>query len=315
MFPPEKNTCFRFFLLFNKHIAFFFFTALFTVQLQGQSKIYKDGHGGEITIPAGDKAFADEIISFTKGSPAAIRISSDPYKAVGIPDFDGEHKGFVALGCGGTLILKFTDNGLININGPDLYVFELGKFFETTDLAISKDGVNWIAIGEINGATAQIDIENFTKPGDVFSYIRLTDLKTECSGKWPGADIDAVAAIGSARRHLFSGSVLFNFNESILKQEAKEILDKLITEISASDVAEIIVQGYTDNIGSDDFNEKLSLERAAFVKNYLSQKLSGKHYKIDAQGLGENNPLFTNETKAGQEKNRRVEILLLPAKK
>jgi OmpA-OmpF porin, OOP family len=294
------------------NISLFF---LLSSLAQAQTKTYKNGHGATIDIPLGDKAFADEVTLFTEGKPSAIDISSDPSKALGIPDFDGEYKGFVALGCGGSLILKFTDNALINIEGPDLYVFELGKFFEPTELAISKDGINWISIGEIDGATAQVDINQFSKPGDVFNYVRLTDLKTECRGKWPGADIDAVAAIGSARRHLFSGNVLFNFNESVLKKEAKEILNTLAKEISASDITEIIVQGYTDNIGTEDFNKKLSQDRATSVKNYLSQRLSDKRYKIVAEGLGENNPLFTNETKEGQEKNRRVEVLLIPKKK
>lgn len=298
-----------------RYIFIILLFVFFDAQSQDQSTIYKDGHGGTIHIPSGHKAFADEVISFTEGKPAAIDIASDPSKALATPDFNGEDKGFVALGCGGALVLKFTDNALVDIDGPDLYVFELGKFFEPTDLAISKDGITWITIGEINGATAQVDIEKFTKPGDIYNYIRLTDLKTECRGKWPGADIDAVAAIGSARKHLFTGNVLFNFNESILKPEAKEILNLLAKEIIEEKVTEIIVQGYTDNIGSEDFNQKLSIDRAIAVKNYLDKKLSDKRYKIEAQGLGESNPSFTNETKEGQEKNRRVEILLLPSKK
>jgi OmpA-OmpF porin, OOP family len=277
-----------------------------------ESKIYNDGHGGTISIPLGDKAFADEVVNFIKGDPPAVESSSDPDKSLRKPDFDGLDNGFVALGCGGILVLKFTDNALINVVGPDLYVFELGKYFEPTDLAISKDGINWITIGEITGATAKVDIEKFSNPGDIFSYVRLTDLKSECRGQWPGADIDAVAAIGSARRVSFSGSVLFNFNESVLKAEAKEMLNELANEIIKSGTHEIIVEGYTDNIGTEDFNKKLSLNRALSVKNYLKQKLPGKLYKIEAQGLGENNPLFGNDTKEEQEKNRRVEIILLP---
>jgi outer membrane protein OmpA-like peptidoglycan-associated protein len=280
-----------------------------------ESKEYKDGHGGKIIIPLGDKAFADEIIKYSKGSPAPVASASIPEDALHVPDFDGQMSGFVSLGCGGSLTLKFNDNALINIDGPDLFVFELGKYFEPTDLSISKDGVNWITIGEIDGATAKIDIEKFVQPGDVFNYVRLTDLKNECRGDWPGADIDAVAAIGSAQKVSFSGSVLFNFNESSLKPEAKDILNDLANEIKKTTVNELIVQGYTDNVGTEDFNKKLSLARALSVKNYLKQKLSGRSYKIESQGLGETNPLFPNDTKEDQEKNRRVEIILLPSKK
>ncbi len=296
-------------------ISFLILLISFDTHAQEAGKSYDDGHGKKVYLPLGDKSFADEVVSFTMGNPAAIAQASNPAASLGIPDFDGGTNGFVSLGCGGTLILKFTDNALVNIDGPDLLVFEMGKYIESTNLAISKDGVNWISIGEIKGAESEIDIETFTKPGDVFNYVRLIDLKTACKGSWPGADIDAVAAIGSAKRLSFTGSVLFNFNESVLKAEAKESLNNLVKEINNTAIAEIIVAGYTDSIGTSEVNKNLSLARATAVKNFLKQKLSAKAYKIEALGFGESNPLFSNDTKEGQEKNRRVEIILMPAKK
>lgn len=276
---------------------------------------YNDGHGGKVYLPLGDPSFADEVVRFKKGDPAAVEFSSNPFFGIGIPDFDGTDKGFVSLGCGGELILKFNDNALINIDGPDLFVFEMGKYIESTTLAISKDGVNWVSIGEIKGAKAEIDIGEFTKLGDVFNYVRLIDLKTSCKGDWPGADIDAVAAIGSAKRISLTGNVLFNINESVLKPEAKKALELLVQEIKKNSITEIIVEGYTDSIGTTEFNNALSMTRAKAVKDFLKQKLSAKIYKIEAFGYGESNPLFPNDTKEGQEKNRRVEIILVPGKK
>ena len=174
---------------------------------QDQDKTYNDGHGKQVYLPYGKISFADEIVSFTKGNPAAIEQSSNPSTAIGIPNYDGVNSGFVSLGCGGELVLRFTDNALINIEGPDLYIFEVGKFIESTELSISKDGINWVQIGTITGAKAEVDIEPFTKKGDVFNYIKLVDLKTECRGMWPGADIDAVATIGSAKRLSFTRNV------------------------------------------------------------------------------------------------------------
>lgn len=299
----------------QKIILFFICIISFEVQAQTQGMSYNDGHGGKIYLPLGDISFADKVVSFTKGEPAALELSSNPSDALGIPDFDGADKGFVSLGCGGILILKFTNNALINIEGPDLFVFEMGKYIESTDLAISKDGVNWISIGEIKGAKAEVDIGEFTKQGEVFNYVRLIDLKSGCHGLWPGADIDAVAAIGAAKRISFKGSVLFNFNESVLKPEAKKILEELVKEINKTTLAGIVVEGYTDSVGTAEFNKNLSLARAKAVTVFLKQKVSAKSYKIEAQGFGESNPLFPNDTKEGQEKNRRVEIILLPVKK
>lgn len=294
--------------------SFFFFFILMEAKSQEPGTSYNDGHGGKVYLPSGYKSFADEVVSFTKGDPAAIAFSSNPFFSLGIPDFDGTDKGFVSLGCGGSLILKFKDNALIDVEGPDLFVFEMGKYIESTDLAISKDGSNWISIGEIKGAKAEIDIGEFTKQGDIFNYVRLIDLKTTCKGDWPGADIDAVAAIGSAKRISLTGNVLFNSNESILKPESKIALDELVQEIKKTSIKKILVEGYTDSIGTESFNTNLSMKRADAVKNFLIPKLSDDLYKIEAIGLGERNPLFPNNTKEGQEKNRRVEIILLPGK-
>ena len=300
---------------FERIIIFCILIVSLKTSAQEQGKSYNDGHGGKVFLPLGDLSFADEVIRFTKGDPAALELSSNPSAAISLPDFDGADKGFVSLGCGGMLILKFTNNALINIEGPDLYIFEMGKYIESTELSISKNGINWISIGEIKGAKAEVDIGEFTKPDDVFNYVQLIDLKSGCHGLWPGADIDAVAAIGSAQRISFTGSVLFNLNESVLKPEAKKILENLAKEINNNPVAEIRVEGYTDSLGTSEINKNLSLARARAVKDFLTNKLPPKTCKIDARGFGESNPLFPNKTKEGQEKNRRVEIILMPVKK
>jgi outer membrane protein OmpA-like peptidoglycan-associated protein len=298
-----------------KEIIFsiFIFTSI-ALPAQGQGKNYSDGHGKQVFLPYEDASFADQIVRFTKGNPPAIAQSSIPAACLGVPDFDGVGKGFVTLGCGGELIVRFTDNALVNISGPDLYIFEVGKYIESTELSISKDGINWISIGTINGAKAEVDIENFTKPGDVFSYVKLVDLKTECKGMWSGADIDAIAAIGAAKRISLTSNILFTLNESVLKPEAKKILDELVNEINKTSIESIIIEGFTDSLGKTEFNKKLSLTRALEVKTYLRKKITNPNLKINAFGLGESNPLLDNSTKENQEKNRRVEIILIPSK-
>ena len=91
-------------------------------------------------------------------------------------------------------------------------------------LRSGADGEKWIEIGEISGGTAQIDIAKFIAPGDSFTLVRLTDLKIDCGGEWPGADIDAVGAIGGALHISLQSSVLFDFNESKLKDAARQAL-------------------------------------------------------------------------------------------
>ena len=280
---------------------------------QRAGKEYPDGHGGTVYFPAGDISFADEVVSFERGDPAAGEADSQPEETLGVPDYDrATADNYTSLGCGGVLTLKFGDNVLVDIDGPDLYVFEIGPAIEPTELAISKDGEEWIEIGKISGGRADIDISPFVKPGDTFHYVRLTDLKTECKSAWPGADIDAVGAIGSAIRISLKSSVLFDFDKSDLKPEAAEELHAVALKIKELSNVRIIIEGHTDSFGTDEYNRELSMRRAAAVKTYFVSEEGMEESGIESTGFGESRPIATNDTEEGRAENRRVEIIILP---
>jgi OOP family OmpA-OmpF porin len=299
-------------------VAFIFLGSLFlgvssSQQWERAGKEYPDGHGGTVYFPAGDISFADEVISFEKGNPAAGDADSQPEETLGVPDYDrATADNYTSLGCGGVLTLKFTDNVLVDIEGPDLYVFEIGPAIEPTNLAISKDGKEWVEIGKISGGRADIDISPFVKPGDTFHFVRLTDLKTECGSAWPGADIDAVGAIGSAIRISLKSSVLFDFDKAILKPEAAEELHAVASKIKELSDVRIIIEGHTDNFGTDEYNRDLSMRRAAAVKDYFVSEEEMDASSIESTGFGESRPVDTNDTEEGRANNRRVEIIILP---
>ena len=105
--------------------------------------------------------------------------------------------------------------------------------------------------------------------------------------------------------------VLFDFNKFTLKPEAKEALSVVADIIREHPARKIVVTGYTDNVGSDAYNLKLSLQRAQSVADYLidCEKVDPGLFKI--VGRGKKNPIASNATKEGQAKNRRVEIRLI----
>ena len=105
--------------------------------------------------------------------------------------------------------------------------------------------------------------------------------------------------------------VLFDFNKFILKPEAKEALLVVGDVIREHPAKKIVVTGYTDNIGSDAYNLKLSLQRAQSVADYLiyCEKVDADRFKI--VGKGKADPVASNATEAGRAKNRRVEIELI----
>jgi hypothetical protein len=160
--------------------------------------------GSRLVFPHGDISWADAVASFTTGDPAPTR-SRDPSAALGEPDYQGtddaaDEATYVSLGHGGELVLELTDNALVNGEGPDLAIFEIGPEVEPILVTISEDGTDWtIEVGRVEGATCSLDIEPYVGPGQEFRFIRLTDGRAGKSNdsEWPGADINAVGAINT----------------------------------------------------------------------------------------------------------------------
>jgi outer membrane protein OmpA-like peptidoglycan-associated protein len=103
--------------------------------------------------------------------------------------------------------------------------------------------------------------------------------------------------------------VLFAFNKYDLKPEAREKLAKVSGILLAHPDLKLQVEGYTDNIGSDEYNQKLSEQRADSVRDYLvSQNVQDAN--VTAAGFGKSDPVADNSTDAGRAQNRRVELVV-----
>ena len=105
----------------------------------------------------------------------------------------------------------------------------------------------------------------------------------------------------------FAADAFFDFDKSVLKKEAKAKLDDLYTKTNGLNLEVIIAVGHTDSVGSDDYNQKLSVRRAEAVKAYLVSKGAEKN-RVYTEGKGEKAPVADNKTAEGRAKNRRVEI-------
>lgn len=277
--------------------------------------IYPDGHGGFVYMPNGKISFADEIVELVEGTPQCEAVNNGGAKEVilGEANYNIEtRKGFFTIGCGGSITVRFTDNALTDIEGPDLYIFEVGSEIENTQLEISKDGVTWITVGEISGGRAEVDIKDFVKPNEVFYYVRLTDLKTSCAGSFPGADIDAIAALGSVMQVTLNSSVLFDAGSYTLKPSALSAIDSLVMNLDASSIRAVDIYGHTDSDGSDEMNLTLSKNRANAVKDYILKKIKDKSVIVNTIGKGETEPVASNDTEEGKSSNRRVSMIIYP---
>ncbi|MES2811314.1 MAG: OmpA family protein [Bacteroidota bacterium] len=123
----------------------------------------------------------------------------------------------------------------------------------------------------------------------------------------PGAKVERVGE--GIKLTLGENSVNFDFNKATLTSKAKTNLDKLVPVFKEYPDTDIKVYGYTDSKGADEYNLNLSQQRASAVKTYLdSQGLTGSRFSI--VGMGEVDPIATNETDAGRAENRRVEFAI-----
>ncbi|MCG9973175.1 OmpA family protein [Christiangramia crocea] len=107
----------------------------------------------------------------------------------------------------------------------------------------------------------------------------------------------------------YSKTVLFDFNKATIRTESEDALQSIVDIMNEYPQTIFHIEGHTDSIGSEAYNEKLSRERAASVENWLSEHGVPAN-RLTSEGYGETRPIATNSTDAGRQENRRVEISL-----
>jgi outer membrane protein OmpA-like peptidoglycan-associated protein len=126
-----------------------------------------------------------------------------------------------------------------------------------------------------------------------------------------GAKIERV---GEGIKITFDSGLLFDVNKSDLRPQAKTNLESLAKTLNKYSDTNVLVEGDTDNSGSEEYNQKLSERRAQAVANYLTG-LGVPGSRISTVGLGELNPVAANDTDFGRQQNRRVEVAIFANEK
>ncbi|MFH1380129.1 MAG: OmpA family protein [bacterium] len=112
----------------------------------------------------------------------------------------------------------------------------------------------------------------------------------------------------------FSSQVMFDIGKSTVKARALETLDELATLLNEYKENKLLIEGHTDSVGSSVMNQRLSEARAQAVSKYLI-KNGVAEMRIETIGFGETKPIADNKSVEGKARNRRVEIIILKAKK
>lgn len=121
------------------------------------------------------------------------------------------------------------------------------------------------------------------------------------------APVPAPAPAPVSEKVTFAADTFFDFDKAVLKSDGKAKLDDLASKLQGMNLEVIIAVGHTDSVGSDSYNQKLSVRRAEAVKAYLVSK-GIEANRVYTEGKGEKQPVADNKTSAGRAKNRRVEV-------
>lgn len=175
-------------------------------------------------------------------------------------------------------------------------------------IGTASGGAAGAVIGRASGNTAMGAIIGAAVGGASGAVIgRQMDKQAEEIAKTvPDAKVERV---GEGIVVEFSSSVLFGFDESILSNEAKTNLDKLVVVLDGYPDTDIEVQGHTDSSGSEAYNQTLAAQRAGIVSGYLSGKGIAPD-RLTTKSFGETEPKYENDTAEGRTQNRRVEFLI-----
>jgi OmpA-OmpF porin, OOP family len=117
-----------------------------------------------------------------------------------------------------------------------------------------------------------------------------------------------------AEKVTFAADVLFDFDKAVIKPEGKSKLDDISNKTKGVNLEVVIAIGHADSVGSDAYNQRLSVRRAESVKAYLVSK-GLEANRVYTEGKGEKQPVADNKTADGRAKNRRVEIEVIGTRK
>jgi outer membrane protein OmpA-like peptidoglycan-associated protein len=173
-------------------------------------------------------------------------------------------------------------------------------------------GAGGAAVGALNGSDGTLEKTLIgtgagVAAGALAGYT-MCALMPEAAAPAPPPPPPAAKPEPVVRKTVVLPGVNFAFNSADLLPASKEVLDReVIPELKADPELQVLIEGHTDSVGSDLYNEKLSGARAGSVWKYLNSN-GIEASRMQAKGYGESQPIASNDTAEGRTKNRRVEI-------
>jgi outer membrane protein OmpA-like peptidoglycan-associated protein len=163
-------------------------------------------------------------------------------------------------------------------------------------------------IGRANGSTAKGAILGAVLGGAAGAAIghEMDKQAQDLQDKLPNAKVERV---GEGIEVTFASGILFDVDSDQLRPAAKQNLDELVASLKDYEGTRVLVVGHTDNTGTDAYNQGLSERRSGSARAYLLQDGLTPD-RVEAVGRGESEPVADNDTAAGRQENRRVEVAI-----
>ena len=164
-------------------------------------------------------------------------------------------------------------------------------------------------IGNQTGSTTRGAIIGAVVGGTAGAIIghQMDQQAKELQQNIPGA---TVARVGEGIAVTFESGLLYDFDSDVVRSSAAQNLGNLAASLNKYPNTDLLIVGHTDAVGTAEYNQGLSQRRATAAANYLaSQGVAAA--RLRALGRGETEPLATNDTEAGRQLNRRVEIAIV----
>jgi len=163
-------------------------------------------------------------------------------------------------------------------------------------------------IGNQTGSTARGAIIGAVVGGAAGALIgrQMDQQAAGLEDELPGATVERV---GEGIQVTFDSGILFDFDSYSLRPAARENLSNLAASLVRYPDSEVLIAGHTDSSGADDYNQRLSENRSSTAGDFLVQQ-GVDASRVRAVGLGETEPLDSNDSEAGRQANRRVEVAI-----
>ena len=163
-------------------------------------------------------------------------------------------------------------------------------------------------VGKYAGSTTKGAIVGAVVGGAAGAVIghRMDEKAKELEAELENAKVERV---GEGILVTFDSGLLFDFDSATLRAASRTNLSDLAKTLTETPETELLVAGHTDSVGTDDYNYKLSERRAQSAADYLmSRGVAGS--RINVTGLGETEPVASNDSATGRQQNRRVEVAI-----